>query len=299
MISIVIPTYNRAHLISRAIGSIFQQTLSKWEIIIVDDGSTDNTEEVVKGYLSDSRVKYSKKPNSGAADSRNLGAANATQPYITFLDSDDEAEQPWLEKMLAAATEKDAAVVCCGLSTFDDKGKLVGVEMPYKLGPIFENVEGRFTNGGVYIMRRELFSKCGGFDGALKSGQHTELALRLTPYLTDHNLKVVSLHEPLIKVHVHAGPRIRYNFQAIYLGTARILEKHEERLKRDTAVYILYLGIAGVNAVRTKRYNEAKRYFWKALAPSAYHPRASFRWIACHIPVVRDYLWNSRSIKTT
>lgn len=292
MISIVIPTYNRAHLISRAIESILQQSLSTWELIIVDDGSTDNTNEVVNGYLSDSRVKYFKKANSGAADSRNIGASNATQPYLTFLDSDDEAVQLWLEKMLDAAREKDAAVVCCGLTKFDDHGKLIATEMPYKLGPIFENVEGRFTNGGVYMLRRELFSRFGGFDVQLKSGQHTELALRLTPYVKDQNLKVVSLHESLIKVHVHTGPRIRYNFLAIYLGTARMLEKHEERFKRDTAVYVLYLAIAGVNAVRTKHYNEAKKYFWKALAPSAYHPLALFRFIACHIPVLRDKLWN-------
>lgn len=293
MISIVIPTYNRAHLILRAIESIIRQSLTTWELIIVDDGSTDNTDETIKGYLSDVRVKYFKKSNSGAADSRNMGAANATQPYITFLDSDDEAEQIWLEKMLCAAKEKDAAVVCCGLNKFDEQGTLIGTEMPYKLGPIFEHVEGRFTNGGVYVMRRDLFSRFGGFDAALKSGQHTELALRLTPYVKVQNLKVVSLHEPLIRVHVHTGPRIRHNFQAIYLGTARIIEKHEERLKRDKDVYVLYLAIAGVNAVRTKRYNEAKKYFWKALAPSGYHPRALFRLIASCIPGVRDRVWNT------
>lgn len=291
MTSIIIPTYNRAHLISRAVESVLHQTLTAWELIIVDDGSTDNTNDVLKRYLLDPRIKYIKKANSGAAESRNVGADHATQRYITFLDSDDEAEPRWLEKMLEAANEKDAAVVCCGLTRFNGKGELIGTDMPYKLGPIFENVEGRFTNGGVYLMRRELFQGFGGFDVALKSGQHTELALRLAPYIKTQNLEVVSLQEPLIKVHIHAGPRIRHNYEAIYLGSARILEKHEERFKRDKPVYVLFLAIAGVNAVRTKRYKEAKSFFWKAIAPSAYHPRAWFRWIASYIPLVRDQLW--------
>jgi glycosyltransferase involved in cell wall biosynthesis len=291
MTSIIIPTYNRAHLISRAIESVLSQTFTAWELIIVDDGSTDDTNDVLKRYLSDPRIKYIKKANSGAAESRNVGAVNATQYYITFLDSDDEAEPQWLEKMVTAAKEENVAVVCCGLRRFNDKGELIGTDMPYKLGPIFENVEGRFTNGGVYLLRRELFEAFGGFDVALKSGQHTELALRLIPYIKTQNLVVVSLQEPLIRVHIHAGPRIRYNYEAIYLGSTRILEKHEERFKRDMPVYVVYLAIAGVNALRTKRYGEAKRYFWKAIAPSDYHPRSWFRWIVSHIPFVRDRVW--------
>jgi glycosyltransferase involved in cell wall biosynthesis len=291
MISIVIPTYNRAHLISRAIESILNQTVTTWELIIVDDGSTDNTNGILKHYLSDPRIKYFKKVNSGAAESRNVGAGNATQPYITFLDSDDEAMPMWLEKMIGAAVKKDAAVVCCGLSRFNNKGELIGTDMPYKMGPIFDDVEGRFTNGGVFLMLTELFHAFGGFDTTLRSGQHTELALRLTPYVKTKNLKVFSLHESLIKVHIHEGPRIRYNYEALYLGSVRILEKHEERFKRDKPVYVLYLAIAGVNAIRTKRYREAKKYFWKAIAPSSYHPRSWFRWIASNIPIVRDHLW--------
>src|SRR5687768_10729798 len=134
-VSIVIPTYNRAHLISRAINSVQQQTLTDWELIIADDGSTDSTDEVIQPYRSDSRIKYFKKNNSGAADSRNAGASRATAKYLTFLDSDDEAVPMWLEKMIGAAVEKDAAVVCCGLSRFNSKEELIGTDMPYKMGP--------------------------------------------------------------------------------------------------------------------------------------------------------------------
>lgn len=293
MTSIIIPTYNRAHLISRAIDSVLRQTLSTWELIIVDDGSTDNTYEVLQRYLSDPRIKYFKKANSGAAESRNFGVNKTTQRYITFLDSDDEAEPSWLEKMMEAALNNDAAVVCCGLSKFDNEGREVGIAMPYNMAPMFDNAEGRFTNGGVFLMLREIFIEIGGFDVELRSGQHTELSMRLVPYLKKHNLKIFNIFEPLIKVHVHEGPRIRYNADALYLGTTRTLAKHEELFMRDRRKYVDYLQLAGVNGVRTKRYNEAKKYFWRAVQLDQYKPRLWIRWIISNIPILRDRIWQT------
>src|SRR5688572_10357134 len=151
-ISIVIPTYNRAHLISRAIHSVLNQTFQSWELIIVDDGSTDNTEEIMGGFVADSRIKYYRKSNSGAAESRNVGVQKASGKYITFLDSDDEADPSWLEKMLRTLARNNASVVCCGLTRLDRDGKFISTEMPKSFAPIFENMTGRFTNGGVYLM---------------------------------------------------------------------------------------------------------------------------------------------------
>ena len=90
MISFIIPTYNSANTIKRAIDSILNQSTDlEYEIIVVDDGSTDNTEEVVKYYENDERIKYYNKDNSGVADTRNYGVKMATGDYIIFVDSDD------------------------------------------------------------------------------------------------------------------------------------------------------------------------------------------------------------------
>ena len=90
MISFIIPSYNSASTIKRAIESILSQTANiKYEIIIVDDGSIDNTEEVLRNYAKDERIKYYKKENSGVADTRNYGVKMATGEYIIFVDSDD------------------------------------------------------------------------------------------------------------------------------------------------------------------------------------------------------------------
>jgi glycosyltransferase involved in cell wall biosynthesis len=91
LISVIIPTYNRAHTVIKAIKSVLEQSWIKKEIIIVDDGSTDNTEEIIQPYLS--KVKYVKQQNQGVSAARNKGIEISSGEYITFLDSDDI----WLE----------------------------------------------------------------------------------------------------------------------------------------------------------------------------------------------------------
>ena len=89
-VSVVIPAYNRAHLLKRAIQSVLNQTYQDFELIVVDDASNDNTEEVVK-ELRDEKIKYIRhRENSGAGVARNTGIRTALGRYIAFQDSDDE-----------------------------------------------------------------------------------------------------------------------------------------------------------------------------------------------------------------
>lgn len=88
--SIITPTYNRAWCIQRAIKSVLSQNFKNWELIIVDDGSTDNTKGIVEKYLTDSRIKYFYKENGGVGSARNYGIENICGEIVLFLDSDDE-----------------------------------------------------------------------------------------------------------------------------------------------------------------------------------------------------------------
>ena len=109
--SIIIPTYNRAQLIAKAIESVLQQTFSDWELIIVDDGSTDNTKDVVQSY-SDKRIIYLHQKNAERSEARNNGIRNANGQYICFLDSDDYYMPDRLLKLhteILKHTEKIAA----------------------------------------------------------------------------------------------------------------------------------------------------------------------------------------------
>lgn len=101
LISIIMPSYNTAKYIKESIQSVLAQTYPDWELIIVDDCSTDNTDEVVQPFLSDERIKYFKnEKNSGAALTRNRAMREAQGEWIAFLDSDDLWMPEKLEKML-------------------------------------------------------------------------------------------------------------------------------------------------------------------------------------------------------
>ena len=102
LVSIIMPSYNTAKYIGESIKSVQAQTYTDWELIIVDDCSTDNTDDIIKEYLSDERIKYLKnEKNSGAAVSRNYALREAKGKWIAFLDSDDTWHPEKLEKQIA------------------------------------------------------------------------------------------------------------------------------------------------------------------------------------------------------
>ncbi|MGE5357347.1 MAG: glycosyltransferase family 2 protein [Deltaproteobacteria bacterium] len=116
LFSIIIPTFNRANMISRAIESVIAQTYTNWELIIVNDGSIDNSEEVVKKYqLKDNRIKYYFQENKGRSAARNLGIDNSSGEYICFLDDDDYYFEDFLYKFyfLIISTSSFGKILMC------------------------------------------------------------------------------------------------------------------------------------------------------------------------------------------
>lgn len=107
--SIIVPTYNRENYISKCIDSVLNQTYDNFELIIVDDGSTDNTENIIKKY-NDNRLKYFKNDNHGIAYSRNYGIDKASGDYLFFLDSDDYIERNLLEEVNKNIKKNDVLI---------------------------------------------------------------------------------------------------------------------------------------------------------------------------------------------
>jgi len=123
--SIIIPTYNRAHTIRRPIDSILAQTFTDWELIIVDDGSTDNTKEIIDGY-NDQRIRYVWQENQERSEARNHGISLAKGEWICFQDSDDEYLPEHLQILHEGIQQHpDYKVIRTGLLIFEN-GKLVG-----------------------------------------------------------------------------------------------------------------------------------------------------------------------------
>lgn len=106
LVSIIMPSYNTGRFLSETIRSVLAQTYTNWELLLVDDASTDNTDEVVMAFLTDSRIRYIKnETNRGAAVSRNRALREAKGKWIAFLDSDDLWMPDKLEKQIAFMTE--------------------------------------------------------------------------------------------------------------------------------------------------------------------------------------------------
>lgn len=139
LVSIITPSYNTAKYIQETIESVLAQTYTNWEMIIVDDCSTDNTDEVVKPYLADSRFKYLKnEKNSGAAVSRNRAIQEAKGKWIAFLDSDDLWYPEKLEKQIVFMRENNCHFSYTNYTEIDDVGNSLGTLWtgPKKVGKI-------------------------------------------------------------------------------------------------------------------------------------------------------------------
>lgn len=111
-ITICIPTFNRGYIIERAIKSVLNQSDDDWELLIVDDGSTDNTKEVVSEYLSEKKVKYFYKDNGGKHTALNVGIENASAYYFLILDSDDFLDVDCVKNMRHILQENDKNNIC-------------------------------------------------------------------------------------------------------------------------------------------------------------------------------------------
>lgn len=144
LVSIIMPSYNTGNFIGKTIDSVLAQTYSNWELIIVDDCSTDNTDEIVGQYLSDGRIRYIKnETNSGAAISRNRALREAKGKWIAFLDSDDLWEPLKLEKQIAFMEENGYA-----FSYTDYMIQLNGEWLPY------------IYTGPEVVTRRKMYDYC-------------------------------------------------------------------------------------------------------------------------------------------
>lgn len=124
MVSVITPCYNGAGYISETIESVIAQTYENWEMIIIDDGSLDNSAEIIRSYEErDPRIRLISQKNAGSASARNRGIRNAGGQYIALLDADDLWDAEFLEEQIAFMKRKDAVCVCCSYRRINDKSE--------------------------------------------------------------------------------------------------------------------------------------------------------------------------------
>ena len=283
LVSVITPTYNRWHVLPESVESVLNQTYQNWELIVVDDGSTDETRSVFNDHFGhDARVVFLPIENGGAAQARNIGARKAKGEYLAFLDSDDLAYPTWLENMVTAILKDDAALVSCGVDRYRANEK-INVELPVLKKGIYHHFIIKML-GGAFMLRKDIFLTVGAYDPLLHSGQHTELGLRLTTYFRDHGLTTAVVNEPLIRVIDRGGASIRRNNEAVFAGSTHFLRKHHNYLvKENKNLRYFYLAIAGERGRRIGKYKEASHYTFEAWKMRPFNFKAVARLVRAYL----------------
>jgi glycosyltransferase involved in cell wall biosynthesis len=203
-VAAVIPVYNGAPFVAEAIESVLGQTHRVSECIVVDDGSTDATAEIVLGFGD--RVRLIQQANAGVSTARNRGAAASTARYVAFLDADDAWTPDKVERQLAALGELDLpGLVVCDVEVFRESGAVLG-QVAMRPGPdtlrdmvLFEGVE-TVSCSSTALLERALFDALGGFDPQLSQSADWDFLARAC--LAG---PVVSVPEPLVRYRVHGA----------------------------------------------------------------------------------------------
>lgn len=186
LVSVIIPTYNRETTLKRAILSVIHQTYTDWELIIVDDGSTDGTEALVRSFISE-KIHYIKSEvNQGVCKTRNIGIKHAKGEYIALLDSDDEWVADKLEKQLAQMQQKGTKVVYCRFSRmYENDNEKISIIPPIERkenleGDLFyELLLGNFIGAPTIVIAKDVLEEVGGFNEELMNLEDYELILRI------------------------------------------------------------------------------------------------------------------------
>lgn len=240
LVSVIIPTYNREYSLTRSIESVLSQTYKKWELIIIDDCSTDNTVNIVEKFRAkDKRINFFKlEKNSGACVARNLGIKKAKGEFIAFLDSDDEYLPEKLKKQVeffGNSKDPNLGVLSCGRVDYRD-----GVEyrktLPEKKNDYYTSLlskERRIGAGTPFLMVKASILKENKifFDPEMPAMQDWDFLIRICK-----NFSFDFVPEYLVRVNHHSGERV-FNSKNAVKALFLQHEKYKDWFAKEPEAY--------------------------------------------------------------
>lgn len=290
--SVIIPTWNDAAVVGRAVASVLAQRFADFELIVVDDGSTDDTGERLAAW-ADPRLRYLRQEHGGVTRARNHGIRSSRGRHLTFLDSDDQVEPDWLASYAEAFADPRVEVVCSGLAVYLDGHTEPLIKLPEPGDGLFEHREVLFL-AGTFAARRELVERVGGYAEGLPFAENTELGIRLVAQCLEGGGDVRSIPRPLTRYfprHHEVPDRARERQEQRLVGITQLLELHGERFRRHPDLYESHLTLAGVTAVRAGRPREARRFFARAIHFNPGNVKGYGRLLLSLVPGLRSRIW--------
>jgi glycosyltransferase involved in cell wall biosynthesis len=273
LFSIVIPTYNRLDLLKEALASVWAQTFTDYELIVVDDGSTDGTAEWLQGQP---RVRMLRQPNRGPGEARNLGARDAKGEYLACLDSDD-LWFPWTLARFAEAIERHDRPALMFATPLEIRGgNWTGYEAAtdasLKCEPFCDYLasSGRtlFLGTGVCVAERKRLLSAGGFVESLRSAEDIDLFLRLGT-----EVGFLHIQQPYaVAYRRHAGS-LTANHHAAVAGVSFLIEGERAgrypggaaRARERREIITRSVRAVSVAAIRHVSVRAAARLYWQTL----------------------------------
>ena len=222
--SIIIPCYQQAKYLSECIHSLSSQTFSDFEILLIDDGSPDNTRDVAqKLALNESRLKYLYKENGGLSSARNFGITNAKGEYLVFLDSDDSLNPDYLKASYAKLSDK-ADMTISGYSFFNDSRSIYHTVLLNENLSFKDIILGNICPAHSIAIKKSLLNKVGVFDETLKSAEDWDLWIRL--YKAGANINIINQVLANYRMHEHSMSRNAFRmYQALKIVAERAFLK--------------------------------------------------------------------------
>lgn len=293
LVSVVLPTHNRAGTIERAVRSVLAQSHEELELIVVDDASDDGTHAAL-ARVRDPRMRVLRNPQRlGVSASRNRGAGEARGRWIAFQDSDDEWRIEKLSRQLAAAAPEAVLVLCGNLYVNDATHSFRGVASREAVVDITSQVIVRIPGAQCFMLRRADFLEAGGFDTGMNCFEDWELALRLS-----QRGRVMLANEPLVIC--QRTPNSLFSTEQNYIpNLEKIFARHGHRLRTVPDSWSRYCNLLGQTHCQFGAPGKGRRQFLTALRARPLSPRTwanlLMSWFG--VEAFRAYVRLGRSLK--
>lgn len=276
-VSALVPAYNRAKYIREAIESALAQTFDDLEVVVVDDGSTDNTAEVVRG-IDDPRVRYLHQPNGGVSAALNTACRAAHGEFVAMLGSDDAWLAHQVETLLDVITQQpDASLAYGRAQAMDAAGRplpqMLGVSLKYPGRELASLLYGDCVCGLACLIRKDALERAGGFDERLIANEDWDLWIRMAEFshfaFRDEILARYRMHPQSL---TGAGSA---QYRRVVLGRVKLIEDYygradvpaEAKAVKALALRNVYMEV-GVRFIAVGRWQEGLPYLAKAVKVS-------------------------------